>query len=529
MKHVLLTVGMYVVVTAAHAQSNPLALKQHAYGGSMGDWFNSMCLTKDGGCVMGGGSNSNDGDATGNHGQNDYWIVKAGATGTTQWTKSLGGSLIEWQHDVQQTKDGGYIVAGESYSNDSNVSGNHGTQDAWIVKLNATGNIQWQRSLGGSDYDYANCVRQTNDGGYIVGGSTYSKDGDVSGNHGQSDMWIVKLDASGNIQWQKCFGGTKREFASSIRQTKDGGYIIAGSSGSVNGDVTVNHGLSDYWIIKLDASANIQWQKSFGGTNDENAKCVEQITDGSYIVAGYCNSADSDINDHHGVIKNDDYWVLKLDTSGNIQWKKSFGGSRSDDAFSIKQTKDKGYIIAGESFSLDGDVTGQHSVGYSDFWVVKTDGLGNIQWQRTLGGSDYDGATDVRQIANGGYIVCGHISSTDGDVTGSHSSGDGWVVKLSASGNLINEQTVLATNSQLTNHPVNQLSIFPNPVASVLHITGLSLNMKYELRVMNESGTVIQRASVKNISSYDMDLSKLPQGIYYLQAGNEKIKFIKNN
>src|SRR5690606_36383484 len=169
-----------------------------------------------------------------------------------------------------------YILTGSSESNDGDVSGNHGNFDCWIVRLDNIGNIQWQKSLGGSQEDSSGQIQQTFDGGYIMVGYSRSNNGDVSGNHGHYDYWVVKLDMSGNIQWQKSLGGSGVDMAHSIQQTIDGGYIVAGLSQSNDGDVTGNHGGADYWIVKLDDNGNIDWQKSFGGTGSDNAYSIRQ-------------------------------------------------------------------------------------------------------------------------------------------------------------------------------------------------------------------------------------------------------------
>ncbi len=285
--------------------------------------------------------------------------------------------------------------------------------------------IEWQKALGGSSSDVASSIQQTADGGYIVAGYSYSNDGDVTGNHGQNDYWIVKLDGNGNTQWQKALGGSSGDEAQSIQQTADGGYIVAGLSWSNSGDVIGNHGISDYWVVKLDGNGNIQWQKALGGSGYDKATSIQQTADGGYIVVGETYSNDGDVTGYHG---GGDYWVMKLDDSGNIQWQKSLGGSNLDVATSIQQTADEGYIVAGYSYSNDGDVSGNHGDG--DFWVVKLAGNGNIQWQKVLGGSYLDKAYSIQQTADGEYIVAGESLSTDGDVTGNHGSLDYWVVKL---------------------------------------------------------------------------------------------------
>ena len=175
--------------------------------------------------------------------------------------KTLGGSNVDDAQSIRQTTDGGYIIAGSSNSGDGDISGNHGNYDYWIVKLDSNGNMQWQKSLGGSSMDMAQSIQQTSEGGYIVAGSSSSNDGDVSGNHGGGDYWIVKLDINGNIQWQKSLGGSSSEQVNSVQQTFDGGYIIAGTTVSTDGDITVSYGNNDFWVVKLDSGGNMQWQK----------------------------------------------------------------------------------------------------------------------------------------------------------------------------------------------------------------------------------------------------------------------------
>ena len=288
-----------------------------------------------------------------------------------QWQKSLGGSSDEYANDIQITYDGGYITAGYALSNNGNVSFNHGGKDYWVVKLDASGNIQWQQSFGGSRDDEAFSVYQSTDSGYVVAGYSMSDDGDITNHHGgtdTSDYWIVKLNAGGTIQWENSFGGTDYDAAASIQQTADSGYIAAGFTQSVNGDITLNHGNSDYWILKLTSVGAIQWQYTYGGTSWDNAASIQQTVDSGYIVAGNTYSADDDVSFNHGL---SDYWMLKLSATGAIQWEKSYGGSDNEYSYTVRQTTGNGYIIAGQTVSTDGDVT-QHYAP-PEYWIVKTD------------------------------------------------------------------------------------------------------------------------------------------------------------
>jgi len=447
MKQQSLFILLLIISINCLAQA-PVIQWQKSLGGSGVDDAYSIRQTTDNGFITVGSSQSNDGNVSSNHGSFDYWVVKLNDTGAIQWQKSLGGSGDDKAEDVQQTIDGGYIVSGSSSSNNGDVSGNHGTSDYWIVKLNDTGGIQWQKCLGGRYGEYgAFSIRQTTDNGYIVTGQSQSNDGDISGNHGGNDYWVVKLNDTGAIQWQKSLGGSNEDDAYDIRQTADGGYIVAGQSASNDGDVTSNHGSSDYWVVKLNDTGAIQWQRSFGGSSDDDAYAIRQTTDGGYIVAGQSASNDGDVSGNHGGY---DYWVVKLNDTGAIQWQKSLGGSSNDRVRDMQLTADGGYVITGWGGSNDGDASGNH--GSSDYWIVKINDTGAIIWQQSFGGSNGDYASRIQQTYDGGYIVAGASASNDGDVSGNHGSSDYWIVKLSCglSAGTISGDTVVCFGSSIT-------------------------------------------------------------------------------
>jgi len=398
---------------------------QKCLGGSFVDEAYSIQQTIDGGYIVVGYTLSTDGDVTGNHGLSDYWLVKLNNLGTLQWQKCLGGTGSEYVSTVKETSDGGYIVVGQSDSNNGDVSGNHGGSDYWIVKTDNNGVLQWQKCLGGTGTESAFDIQLTTDGGYIITGDSDSNDGDVTGNHGGSDYWIVKLDNLGILQWQKSIGGSGYDNSTSIQQTNDGGYIVAGYTESMDGDVTGNHGGKDMWIVKLDNLGNIQWQKCFGGSNWEMAFSIDQTLDGGYAIAGKTNSNDGDVSGLKGY---NDFWVVKTDNLGNLQWQKCLGGTESESANFIQQTSDTGYIVTGYTTSVDGDVIGNH--GQADSWVTKLDSMGILQWQKCLGGTLWDVAKECQQISESNYIIAGASESNDGDVSGGHGFNDYWIVSL---------------------------------------------------------------------------------------------------
>jgi hypothetical protein len=396
-----------------------------SYGGSQGEGMADVITTSDGGFIIGGSTFSNDGDIIGNHGDIDVLIVKTDSIGELQWSKCFGGSSFDCCKSVAATSDGGYIFAAETRSNDGDVSGYQGLLDFWVVKISSSGEKEWQKCLGGSDDEDPNSIFQTKDGGYIVGGKSCSIDGDVSGNHGDHDYWIVKLDVEGNIQWQKSFGGSGLDGILSIKQTHDEGYILTGRSWSSDGDINDNHGNDDIWVVKINSSGSMEWNKSYGGPDNEGAKWITESDDNGYFIVGSTNSINGDVTGNKG---NDDYWVIKIDDMGNIQWQKTLGGSDYDFGHYVLATSDGGCIVSGNSYSNDGDIS--YSYGDYDFWIAKLNEHGTLKWEKNLGGSLFESKSYIITSEDGGYIVCGNSLSNDGILTGNHGDSDIFIVKI---------------------------------------------------------------------------------------------------
>ncbi len=384
---------------------------QKCLGGSEADGAYSIRQTADKGYILAGSTSSNNGDVKGYRGGGDAWVVKLSSKGSVQWKKCLGGTGEDFASSIHQTTDKGYILAGFTSSSNGDVKGYHGNGDAWVVKLSSKGTVQWKKCLGGTDYDKANSIHQTTDKGYILAGETASSNGDVAGYRGGGDAWVVKLSSKGTIQWRRCLGGAKSDYANSVQQTTDKGYILAGSTLSDDGDAIGNHGSYDAWVVKLSSKGTIQWRRCFGGTDWDKAASIHQAADGDYILAGFTASNNGDVAGNHGDY---DAWVVKLSARGAIQWRSSLGGTKSDSATSIRQTTDKGYILAGFTVSNNGDVSGNR--GNNDVWIAKLSSKGTVQWQRCLGGSESDYAGSIQQTAEGGYILAGETYSKNGDV-----------------------------------------------------------------------------------------------------------------
>ena len=411
MKNKLLLLAMGTVLSAQTLMAQAPAIEwQKCLGGTFYDGVSSIKQTTDGGFIVAGTTSSNDGDVSENNGDFDFWVVKLTTNGTIQWQKCYGGSSYDEAFDIIQTSDGGYIVGGVTQSNDGDVIGNNGNQRGWIIKLYSNGDIQWQIYVGGQ-HGSPNKIIQTVDGGYIVAGSKFC----VSPPLLSADLWVIKLTSDGGIQWESCLGGSSYDVAFDIIQTSEGGYIVAGGTHSYNGNVIGNHGSADLWVVKLTNNGSLQWQKCYGGTNMDYAQSIFQTYDGGYIVAGITESNDGDVIGNHG---GGDYWIVKLSNNGLIQWQKCLGGSLTEGMYGtygplcVLQDSVDGYILAGTTESNNGDVSGNN--GNYDSWVVKLTIDGNIQWQKCIGGGGTDIAKSILKTLDGGYIVAGNYGFADG-------------------------------------------------------------------------------------------------------------------
>ncbi|MBP6810356.1 MAG: T9SS type A sorting domain-containing protein [Saprospiraceae bacterium] len=519
---------IFYALTAALCALSPLCAQapaiqwQNTIGGNTFDALNILQQTSDGGYILGGSSLSDiSGDKTENSlGSIDYWLVKLDADGAIQWQNTIGGSSEDFLITLQTTADGGYILGGYSSSNISGdkTENSNGGYDIWVVKLDATGGIQWQNTIGGDSADNLNSIQQTVDGGYILGGSSRSNiSGDKTENSkGNVDYWVIKLDATGSIQWQNTIGATDYDWLQSILLTTDGGYFLGGYSRSnISSDKTENSlGELDFWVVKLNASGDIQWQNTIGGSGTDFLYSLQQTADGGYILGG---SSVSNISGDKTENSNgfNDYWVVKLNDTGAIQWQNTIGGFFDDYLHSIQQTADGGFILGGLSNSnVSGDKT-EKTNGLTDFWVVKLNALGAVQWQNTIGGEKADGLVSLQQTADGGYILGGWSDSNISGDKAENSFGeeDYWVIKLAP-------ETVPTEEA-----PTATAIIYPNPTTDVLFVRSETATT---LCLHNSIGQILSTQTIQGQG--EIDLSRYPNGIYFLVEMETGIghKIVKN-
>mgnify|MGYP001177481879 CR=1 FL=1 len=496
-----------------YGQQSPVIAWDKTFGGSETDDPSSIQQTIDGGYIIVGSTRSSDGDVSnGYNGGGDCWVVKLDQSGNKVWDKTLGGELSDQANSIQQTSDGGYIIAGtKEYQNGLNPD-----FDAWGIKLDANGSTVWEKTFGGSKWDYFLSIHQADDGGYIAAGYTHSSDGDISaGTNSNGDCWIVKLDDAGTIVWDKKIGGLGMDIAYSIQPTSDGGYVFAGLTFSDDGDISDgNNGDSDCWIVKLDQLGNKVWDKTLGSSYEDAAFSIQQTSDGGYIFAGYVDAGDGDVS---GVFNGDyDSWVVKLDQSGAKVWDKTFGGSDFDEAHSVQQTSDGGYVIAGLTYSEDGDINGRNN-GELDSWILRLDGSGTKVWDKILGGSSYDGAISIQQNIDGDYVVACSAESNDGNITdGNNGESDFWIVKLT-------EESPQAVNQINLN---NDFSLFPNPTFGEVTIKTSSLKYLGKVKITDMTGKIIKQLE-SNKMTLEINVSDFENGVYFIEAGHFTKKFVK--
>ncbi|MBP6574704.1 MAG: T9SS type A sorting domain-containing protein [Flavobacteriales bacterium] len=468
-------------------------------GGTLGDQITDLKVTADGGFVLTGFTYSNDGDIVGNHGMEDAWVVKLNDTGGMQWQRVMGGTQQDRGLSILSTGDGGCLMSGWTRSSDGDLTSNYGGGDAWLIKLDANGSTQWQRQFGGSENDELIDIITTTDGGYLAVGESRSNDGDLTENFGSNDGWVVKLDSNGDILWQVMLGGSGIDYLVAVRQTLDGGYITVGYSSSTGGGNigAGQHGGFDSWVVKLDATGAIEWQRLLGGSEDDYGAAIEAISTGGYILGGGTGSYDGDVTGYHG---NNDAWLVELDNTGAIEWAKPFGGPGVDGAWSIVAMADGGFVFSGFSGQEGGDVSGAH--GYYDMWLVRVNGTGALEWQKCMGGTSQEHANAIQSTVDGGSLLAGFTQSDDGDVIEELGSSDGWIVKLSPWVGMEERERFVAMAA-------------PNPSAGLLHITSSLPLHNAQLTLCDLLGREVHHERMDG-SLWTVHLGELQPGAYML-------------
>ncbi len=506
----------------------------YRFGGTSTDEPFCFLQTSDKGFIVGGYSYSDiGGDKTQDTWNNssDFWVVKIDSNGTKQWDKDFGGTGPEFIKSLCQTSDGGYMFGG--FSN-SGIGGDKtepswGSLDFWIIKTDSTGTKQWDKDFGGTEYDALTSLQQTKDGGYILGGISNSG---ISGDKTQPnwnppdssmDYWIVKIDSAGNKQWDRDFGGTNNDNLTSINLTLDGGYILGGFSISdISGDKTqTTHGYYDYWLVKIDSLGDKQWDKDFGGTESDYLSMLQSTIDGGFIIGGYSYSGiggnKTQLNwDQTG--NTSDYWIVKTDSIGNYEWDRDFGGTDYEKLFSISQTSDDGFLLAGDSYTAfaDGDKTENNFDNHPNEWIVKTDFLGNKVWEKTILAPPNNNHGIAIQASNECFVI---VNGSGGGI-GGYKTQPAW-------NNTWDFWIAKFCDSTFTSNIAQfkidtpSFSISPNPTTSQFIVNSkIFINNKSLIELFNPLGVKIYSSFYRDGVTVNCEQS--PPGIYLVRLSDSE-------
>ncbi len=470
MKKLLVAFSAAVTVLSISAIAQPPdTLWTQTYGGIYEDGCYCVQQTSDGGFIVAGYKTV--------MGYSDLWLIKTDTAGNVEREYTYGGPLNDYGYGVQQTADGGYIAVGSYRHSGSDY-------DAWLIKVDSNGSLEWDRTYGGSGGDDGHSVQQTSDGGYIIAGGTYS--------YGVIwDVWLIKTYANGTEEWNRVFGGGGYQAASCVQQTSDGGYIVSGYT-------TPYHPFPwDAWLIKTDRYGNREWDYTYGGGGGEYGASVRQTVDGGFICAGFTDSYGAGLQD---------FGLIKTSQNGAVEWNRTFGGSGVEEAYCVQQTTDGGYIMAG--------TTSSYGASNKDIWLVKTDANGDSIWTQTFGGSGQDAGSCVQQTTDGGYIIAG--------TTSSYGAGneDIWLIRLA--------EEVQYVSEPIHNHSSDfSLQIpYPNPFnpSTVLSFqlqaaSGIKLAV-YDI-AGGETAVLVEGFYSAGRHRVVWDASSAPSGVYLarLQAG----------
>lgn len=410
------------------------------------------------------------------------------------WEKTFGGSKNDIAYGLDVAFDGGYILVGETDSDDEQVEGAKGDGDGWIVKTNNKGQLELSKAMGGSKGDVFRDVKSTPDGGYILAGKSKSSDGGVSLNRGINDYWVVKLDVHGEVEWSKTYGGSLNDEARSVALASDGGYVVTGFGRSHDGDIKNHQGASAAWVIKLDEDGNLEWETALG-PDDCTANHIEATADGGYIIGGFVRLKDKQQQFVNDLI------AIKINQKGELEWQKQYGGSDVEEAHRVRQTEDGGYIIVGQSSSIDGDITAYQygGKGMPHYWILKIDSEGNIEWDKSTGGSQRDIAMDILITDENDYMVFGYTRSNNQHVSNNYGSTDVWIVKLKSPV----VQSIIGVS-------MGEFNIYPNPSQGFYHFD----KTVSQLQVVDVLGRLVRYE--QNVQG--VDLSALSTGQYFFKG-----------
>ncbi len=489
--------------------SQPGFLINNNFGGSSSDFPGETIKCSEGGYIVVGTSQSTDGDRTQAKGEQDLWVVRLDDNCDLVWEKSFGSNKADYGCNIIETKEFEFIITGRVFDSSGDISKVYGNADIWVLKIDGSGNVISETTIGGSGIDICHGITATKDNGYLISAYTTSGDGMITGYHGGGDGLLLKLNSSGAIVWKKCLGGTRPDWIYSAINCADGGYIVTGSTSSTDGDlqgIKGTQGDIDLWLIKVNKNGIIQWQKTYGGQDVDEAYAGLEDEDGTMMIIGASKSKDGDVTSNNGDY---DYWVLDIDKDGKLLHEYNYGGSKEDKAKKIISTNG-GYIIIGTTKSPDSSIYNNHiGIGNSyDIWVVTIDTAGKLLNNIALGsyGDDGAGVSIIRNV-DSSYTIVSSSDLVSGDVINNAGGSDYWAFKL---GKWLSIPETLTTKQDV--------KIFPTYTSNIVHLENAPHNGNIVLSDI--SGKVLLRCSVNY--KHNLDISANQSGLYILSVFDDK-------
>lgn len=539
---VLATTGYKAV-----AQTTPTVKWQMALGGNGDDVLTDMQVTSDKGFIVAGYSKSGVSASKSSAAYNnsyDFWIIKLDSLGNKEWDRTYGGTDVDQAAAVIQTSDLGYLIGGSTISpasGNKSDSIHNQSYDYWVIKLDKTGILKWQKTVGAAYTDKLTCLGETSTR-YLAGGISYSdKDGDKGGkNFGSEnspDFWVAQINkTNGKVTNSQSYGSTNDDFMTAMFVSASGrrtyvGYSYSGAKGY---KTTPQRGVCDYWVCRTDANGKQIWETAYGGQAGDYLTCMATgLKDSGYLFGGYSNSP-VNFEKTQPNLGFSDYWIVRADSLGNKLWDKTIGGDMGDYMQSVAATADGGFLLGGYSNSNVGNNKTEATIGGYDYWIVKVDGAGNQQWDKTYGGTGNDKLTAVKQISANEYILGGTSNSgISGNKTiNSIGGNDIWLVRLSTAATSRNSKTSQPTTAAGIKAPAAvpyiittlSMNVAPNPVKSTMTVSysSPSNNAKLALKVLTEDGKTVLATHIAATEkgSYTANVAKLPAGVYYVILQN---------
>lgn len=513
------TLFILLLAFKASAQVPPVTWEK-TIGGNSTERQSLFIQLSDGNYVAAGSSNSSltydkTEDTEGGY---DYWVMLLDQTGQIVWDYSLGGTGNEEITQIMETTSHELMVFGTSSSSVSgDVTETCISKHFWILKMDLAGNILWQNSIGGGGGQELTAAISTPDGGYLMGGRgfTWPVDGDKTEvGYGENDYWIVKIDEDGNVEWDKTYGGDENDYLTALNLADDGGYLLLGSSLSdISGIKTENRiQHDDNWIIRIDNVGNIVWQNNIGGINSDFIDGCAQTSDGNYIVCGTSGSIASGDKTENNIGFSVDCWVYKInDITGEIMWQKVIGGNGYEKTeLAIPSVSGDGVIIGISSVSNASGTKTEDGFGNEDYWIVKLNTNGNEVWQKTIGSDGFDYLTSLAEYPNGGILAAGWSNSDAGGFKSQDSYDGSYDLWLIKMG------APLSTNEI----PLDeiQLSIYPNPTTGLFYVSipNYSNTSNDHIRVLDLKGNLLKEEAVSS-DLVPFDLTGFAKGIYFVE------------